>query len=437
MTLLVISPDYASHAMPLLTLADAWAAAGERVFVATGRAVLPLVERWGFEHRLLALAAGSNPGIARADEQPAGEDDNLRAFFAATRKGMIATLRYQAEARSHDLLWRPEQVASATLRLVDAVRPDAIVVDHLAFGATLGLRAGRVPYADVVLGHPRQLPVGDEVYGVPSAWPSAFQPGTADIEELSELANRVAVQFSDAYNSALMALEPTATPVADAFTAHGSIVLLNYPQLLHDPARTSRLPAGHAFLGHLARIEHAPDDIRRWLEAPDDRPLIVVSLGTFLSARVDVLAVLAAGLRGLDVRVALATGSADPRQIGPLPDHWLVRPHLPQVALLAHARALVTHAGNNSVTEALADGVPMFVLPFSTDQFDGAAAIEKAGLGTAADPNRLAPEIASRAVANLIAHPRRQLEELSSSLRALPGGRVGHAAVTEWAPNRL
>jgi hypothetical protein len=207
-TLLVISPDYASHAMPLLTLADAWAAAGERVVFATGRAVLPLVERWGVEHRLLALAAGSNPGIARADEQPAGEDDNLRAFFAATRKGMIATLRYQAEARSHDLLWCPDQVAIATLELVDAVRPDSIVVDHLAFGATLGLRAGGVPYADVVLGHPRQLPVGDEVYGVPSAWPSALQPATADIEELSELADRVAVQFSDAYNSALMAPRP-------------------------------------------------------------------------------------------------------------------------------------------------------------------------------------------------------------------------------------
>ena len=36
MTLLVISPDYASHLLPLATLATAWRDAGERVVVATG-----------------------------------------------------------------------------------------------------------------------------------------------------------------------------------------------------------------------------------------------------------------------------------------------------------------------------------------------------------------------------------------------------------------
>ena len=38
MTLLVICPDYASHLLPLLTLATAWRDAGERVVVATGPA---------------------------------------------------------------------------------------------------------------------------------------------------------------------------------------------------------------------------------------------------------------------------------------------------------------------------------------------------------------------------------------------------------------
>ena len=38
MTLLVISPDYASHLLPLATLATAWQDAGERVVVASGPA---------------------------------------------------------------------------------------------------------------------------------------------------------------------------------------------------------------------------------------------------------------------------------------------------------------------------------------------------------------------------------------------------------------
>ena len=38
MTLLIISPDYASHLVPLATLGTAWRDAGERVIVATGPA---------------------------------------------------------------------------------------------------------------------------------------------------------------------------------------------------------------------------------------------------------------------------------------------------------------------------------------------------------------------------------------------------------------
>ena len=49
---------------------------------------------------------------------------------------------------------------------------------------------------------------------------------------------------------------------------------------------------------------------------------------------------------------------------------------------------LVTHGGNNSVTEAVGTATPMLVLPFSTDQFAGAAAIERVGVGEVLDPNR-------------------------------------------------
>ena len=92
-------------------------------------------------------------------------------------------------------------------------------------------------------------------------------------------------------------------------------------------------------------------------------------------------------LRTLPVRVALAAGAADPAAIGEVPGHWLVREFLPQVALLERSAAAVTHGGNNSVTESLTSGVPMLVLPFSTDQFAGAAALERAGVGVALDPN--------------------------------------------------
>ena len=83
-------------------------------------------------------------------------------------------------------------------------------------------------------------------------------------------------------------LAPGATSSADAFAEHGDLLMLNYPAALHDPARTALLPP-HAFLGSAVRAEPAPDDVRDWLAA-DDRPVVYVSFGSFLSARGDVLA---------------------------------------------------------------------------------------------------------------------------------------------------
>jgi MGT family glycosyltransferase len=431
-TLLVISPDYASHAVPLLTLSQAWRARGEAVVVATGSAVAPLVERAGAQHVQIALGPGSNAGIARPEDQPAGEDVSLLGFFDATRRGMLATLRYQTEARARDLLWQPVEVARRTLEIVAAVRPDTILVDHLAFGATLALRAAGIEYADVVLGHPRQLPVAGETYGVPGAWPAAVVVDPSGLDDLVAASRGVADAFTGAYNDALRSVSPDAEPVPDAFAAHGPVVLFNYPERLHDLRRTADLPAARAFLGATPRHERPSPETARWLAQDSSRPLVLVSLGTFLSARDDVLIMIAEGLRGLSVRVALATGSTDPDRLGPLPDAWLVAPYLDQVSLLEHAGALVTHAGNNSVTEALAHGVPMLALPFSTDQFDGAAAIEASGVGLAGDPNTMTPPELATAVDRLLETEHPGLDSLAASLARRSGASIAHAAVGEW-----
>jgi zeaxanthin glucosyltransferase len=434
MTLLVISPDYASHLLPLATLASAWHDRGERVVVATGPATRAIVVSYGFEWTELVLGRGSNPGIIRPEDQPPGEDEALRGFFEATRQGMVATLRYQADARGDDLLWAPAATAAATLRVVERVRPDAILVDHLAFSATLALRAEAVPYGDVVLGHPTALPVGDEIYGYPTAWPPSVLVDTEALPALHRRCRAVRDAFTARYNDALASLAPGAPSVDDAFAAHGERVLFVYPEALHDPARTAQLPARHTFLGSAIREEVATGDVASWIGSGDARPLVYVSFGSFLSARGDVLARVAEALRGLPVRVALASGSTPTRAMGEVPDDWLVRPYLPQVALLEHAGVAITHAGNNSVTEALTAGVPMVAMPFSTDQFAGAAALESSGLGIARDPNRAsALEIRGAVRAMLETGPDAAATALASTLQADPGPERAWRALTPSA----
>jgi len=170
------------------------------------------------------------------------------------------------------------------------------------------------------------------------------------------------------------------------------------------------------------REQELPPDIADWLAADSEKPVVYVSFGSFLSVRADVLARVAQALRTLPVRVALALGSADRAVVGELPGSWLVREFLPQVAILEHTKIAVTHGGNNSVTEALTSGVPMLVLPFSTDQFAGAEAIEAAGVGAVLDPNSVSPgEIRSALEVLLARQSGRGAAELGAQLRDKPG----------------
>jgi UDP:flavonoid glycosyltransferase YjiC (YdhE family) len=433
MTLLVISPDYASHLLPLATLATAWRDRGERVVVATGPATAGIVEEFGLERVDLRLGRGSNPGVIAADQQPVDEGESLRGFFAATREGAVPTLAYQAAERLTDLMWRPVEAARATQRIVDEVAPDQVIVDHLAFSARLGLQAAGVPHGDVVLGHPTALPVGDEVYGYPPAWPRAFRPDPSALAGLRELCERVSARFTAEWNRAALELAPSYPGTADAFAEHGPLVLYNFPSELADDGRRAKLPP-HRFLGSARRIERVDHEIERWLA--DARPFVYVSFGSFLSVRGDVLRRVADALRARGLRAAVATGSTDAAELGDLPGDWLVRRYLPQVRLLDDAAAAVTHGGNNSVTEAIGAGVPLVVMPFSTDQFAGAASIERAGFGIALDPNAASVDDLAGAldrVLHLDAGARARLDAAAARQASRPGPEIAYEALAEPA----
>ena len=84
----------------------------------------------------------------------------------------------------------------------------------------------------------------------------------------------------------------------------------------------------------------------------------------------------------------IASGVTPPEELGPLPQGWIVRRRLPQIAALRACDVVICHGGNNTVMEALQAGLPVVALPFSTDQFAVAADLESGGLGAALDPNR-------------------------------------------------
>ena len=235
----------------------------------------------------------------------------------------------------------------------------------------------------MVLGHPSALSAPGEVYGLPPEWPTVMQPRTAEIDRLRERCRASVDELRDAADELLLRRAPDVPRGVDLTSEPGRPTIYVYPEALHDPRRP--LPADHVFIGSLARSERLGTE-----RLPTGSgPRVLVALGSFLSARDDVLRIAVEAARLGGWQLVLAHGSTPVDSLGRIPMGAVVERHVPQVVWLQHTDVLITHGGNGSVTEAAAAGVPMVVLPFSTDQFAGAAAIERAGLGAVLAPNEL------------------------------------------------
>ena len=419
MIALLVSPDYASHYLPLSAIGQALQARGADVVVATGAGLEARVVADGFEHHLLTLGPGSNPGLIRTEDQSTQEASQLADFFAATRRGPVATLRYQAEQRLHDLLWQPETVTEQLAAIIDELRPDVVLSDQIAYGASLALRALERPYASLLVGHPTALPAPGELFGLPPYFPSALNIDPDDRARLHSLCVRVAEQFAAEFKLNLHRLNPTAVPPADPFAAGSPwLTLINYPSQL---ARHRRPVNAARYIG--ACVRHEPIDplLEAEIEALP-RPRVYASLGSFMSTRADVLSRIADAFQGTPASLILASGVTDPGDLGLGGPRRIVRSYLPQVGVLPLCDLVICHGGNNTVTEALHAGVPLLLGPFASDQFAGAEDVRRAGVGDAFDPNSVASrQIARLARAVLGGSATARAATIGRTLRARPG----------------
>jgi zeaxanthin glucosyltransferase len=123
-----------------------------------------------------------------------------------------------------------------------------------------------------------------------------------------------------------------------------------------------------------------------WERLRPERPLVYMSLGSQIYHQPAMFRAVidACAGRGVDL-VLSASELVDGDALGALPAGVTAVRYAPQRALLARARAFVTHGGANAVMEAAAAGVPMLVSPICNDQFHNAHFVARAGAGRALD----------------------------------------------------
>ncbi len=126
----------------------------------------------------------------------------------------------------------------------------------------------------------------------------------------------------------------------------------------------------------------------------DDRKLIYISLGSLNTDFIDFYKSCISAFGDTDYYVCMSIGrKCEVAQLGEIPANFLVKNYLPQLEILKHADLFITHAGFNSVNEALYYGVPMLALPQVNDQHMVAKRLASMKLGSIENRKELSPEI--------------------------------------------
>ena len=94
---------------------------------------------------------------------------------------------------------------------------------------------------------------------------------------------------------------------------------------------------------------------------------------------------------------------------------------LPQPAILPQVDLVITHGGNNTITEAVHFGKPMLVLPLFWDQYDNAQRVAECGFGERLSTYAFEDAELHGAIERLLAAERPRIREASARLQASPG----------------
>jgi UDP:flavonoid glycosyltransferase YjiC (YdhE family) len=184
----------------------------------------------------------------------------------------------------------------------------------------------------------------------------------------------------------------------------------------------ARFPPTARFFAHRS-TPTPPEDLPPWLDHLAERPTVVVSMGTVFHRTPGLHEAILAALRDEPLNLLIALGfDQDPVRLGPLPPHVRVQPTLPQAALLPRCALLVSHGGFNSVKEALAEGVPLVIVPIAGDQPYCARRCEALGLGRVIGPAERNAGAIRAAVRTVLGDPcyRQRARHMRDEVCALP-----------------
>jgi MGT family glycosyltransferase len=344
---------------------------GHRVVFIVEESFAGTLEAKGFEERKIRLG----PPPTQPEVPGQFWIDFIRDTAPVFRESTIEQLGEFIAPTWQALIDGSKYVDDRLREIIGELAPDAIVEDNVVCFPALSA-SGR-PWVRIVSCNPAEVkdalvPPFSSGYPVadPSDWP-AF---------LSEVRRTHAEMWADfdAFCREHGAPGLTDGPLGPDFMPESPYLnLYVYPAEADYPRKRALGPTWH----RLDSCVRATDGT--WSLPPElaERPgkLVYLSLGSLGSADIELMQRLIDILGRTPHRVIVSKGPlAD--QIR-LHDNMTGEGFLPQPAILPLVDLVITHGGNNTVTEAFHHGKPMVVLPLFWDQVDNAQRVDESGLG--------------------------------------------------------
>ena len=382
---------------------------GHRVVFIVEESFAGTLEAQGFEERLMRLTP--KPEV----EEVPGQfwKDFIRETAPVFRRPTIEQLDGFIAPTFQAAIDGAKHVDERLHEIIDELEPDLVVEDNIvAFPALLA--CGR-PWARIVSCNPAELKDPDvppTFSGLPASDRSEWDAYWA--------AYRAAHAAMHADFSAFC-VDRGAPPLPANEFIHESdtLNLYVYPDEVDYPRARGLGPAWHNLQASV-RTTDAPWELPDPL-AGGEGPLVYLSLGSLGSADVGLMRSLVSTLADAPYRVIVSKGpQADEFELA---SNMVGAEFLPQTSILPQVDVVITHGGNNTVTESLFFGKPMVVLPLFWDQYDNAQRMDETGLGVRLSTYDHTPEQLTGAVERLLADERlrERLAAISTRLHSARG----------------
>jgi len=388
-------------------------ARGHRVVFIVEESFAGTLEAKGFEERLMRL--GPKPDV----EEVPGQFwiDFIRDTAPVFRKPTIVQLEEFIAPTWAALIEGAKYVDERLRAIIDELAPEVIVEDNVVGFPALAA-SGR-PWVRIASCNPAELKdpaVPPFSSGLPAADPGDWPAFLAEVERTHRDMWSDFDAFSREHGDPGLrygALGP------DFIAESPWLNLYLYPAEADYRREQPLAPTWHRLDSSVRAADTGWDLPERLRDR--DGAVIYLSLGSLGSADVGLMQRLVDLLATTEHRVIVSKGPlAD--QIT-LHDNETGEGFLPQPAILPQVDLVITHGGNNTVTEAFHHGKPMIVLPLFWDQVDNAQRVEETGFGRRLATYDFHDEELTDAIDELLADRalRRRLDAVSARLKANPG----------------